>query len=96
MLYNLHHLPQTEGFLTPKTQEPFLSSQPDLGHSPSVLGAWEYPMSTPGFLGPLLFSQNPKELSRATEVTLPVHTSFFLQPKDSGNINILHKNLGTI
>ena len=58
-----------------KPQGSFMSSLEPIEHLPSAPGAQENLLSNPWTLGPLLSSKVPKELSTATEETLPLLSS---------------------
>ncbi|XP_041910283.1 mucin-12-like [Arvicola amphibius] len=69
--------PRTTGLFqsSQKPQGSCLSSLEHKEHLPSAPGVQENPLSNPWTLGPLLSSKVPKELSTATEESLPVLSS---------------------
>ncbi|KAM7315927.1 hypothetical protein ACRRTK_025051 [Alexandromys fortis] len=69
--------PRTTGLFqsSQKPQGSFLSSPEHIEHLPSAASAQENLLSNPWTLGPLLSSKVPKELSTATEESLPVPSS---------------------
>ncbi|XP_057609323.1 mucin-17-like [Chionomys nivalis] len=74
-----------------KPQGSFLSSLAHREHSPLAPGAQENPLSNPWTLEHLLSSKVPKELSTATEETLPVLSSLSSIQRPSKHSGVLRQ-----
>lgn len=75
-----------------KPQGSFLSSPSHTEHSPPAPGAQENPLSNPRTLESLLSSKVPKELSIATEETLPVLRSLSSIQRPSKHSGVLRQH----